>query len=71
MKGAKNVKDYFYWMYYQFLLITCCIDMEPWEQALLHAGLVTITTMLLFTAYVFIPMHLRLAFRFFLQLLVN
>ncbi|XP_060096887.1 serine palmitoyltransferase small subunit B-like [Heteronotia binoei] len=71
MKTAKRVKDSFYWFYFQYLLLSCCVDLEPWEQIVIHVFTATSITMLVFTAYVFIPIHLRLAFRFFLQLLVK
>nr|XP_056706238.1 serine palmitoyltransferase small subunit B-like [Euleptes europaea] len=71
MRTAKRIKDSCYWFYFQYLLITCCIDMEPWEQIVVHTIFATTFTMLVFTAYVFIPAHLRLAFRFFLQLWIK
>lgn len=71
MKAVKRIKDFCYWFYFQYLLISCCVDLEPWEQMVIHIFAATTVTMLVFTAYVFIPIHLRLAFRFFLQLLVK
>ncbi|XP_025028623.1 serine palmitoyltransferase small subunit B-like [Python bivittatus] len=65
----KRVKNYFRWLYFQYLLITCCIDLEPWENVLANIFVITIITMLAFTMYVFIPIHLHMAFQFFLQFL--
>ncbi|XP_053166041.1 serine palmitoyltransferase small subunit B-like [Hemicordylus capensis] len=71
MKATQFVKDYIYWAFFQYRLLTCCFDLEPWERVLVHSGVVIIFTMSVFTAYVFIPIHLRLVFWYFLQLLVK
>uniref|UniRef100_A0A8D2IX24 Serine palmitoyltransferase small subunit B n=1 Tax=Varanus komodoensis TaxID=61221 RepID=A0A8D2IX24_VARKO len=57
---GKRMKDSFYWFYFQFIMITCLIDLEPWEQVILSSILAVIFIMLVFTAYVFIPSHLHL-----------
>uniref|UniRef100_A0A8D0AZB1 Serine palmitoyltransferase small subunit B n=1 Tax=Salvator merianae TaxID=96440 RepID=A0A8D0AZB1_SALMN len=67
--SMKRVKAFFYRIYMAYLFIFCCIDLEPWEQVVIHTFSTTVVTMVAFTAYVFIPIHLRLAFQFFLQLL--
>ncbi|NWJ08540.1 SPTSB palmitoyltransferase, partial [Crypturellus undulatus] len=64
----KRVKDYFYWLYFQYLLITCSYVLEPWERSMFDTILVTVLAMVLYTAYVFIPIHVRLAFEFFSQM---
>ncbi|XP_038272515.1 serine palmitoyltransferase small subunit B [Dermochelys coriacea] len=64
----KHAKDYLYWLYYQYLLITCCYVLEPWEQSMFHTIFITVFAMVLYTAYVFIPIHIHLAFEFFSQL---
>ncbi|KAM8804948.1 serine palmitoyltransferase small subunit B [Eudromia elegans] len=64
----KRVKDYVYWLYFQYLLITCSYVLEPWEQSMFHTITVTVLAMVLYTAYVFIPIHVRLAFEFFSQM---
>lgn len=71
MKTSKTVKDTLYWLYFQYLLVSCCIDMEPWERVLMNTIVATILIMLAITAYIFIPVHLRLTFRAFLQLLTK
>ena len=38
----KRVKDYIYWLYYQYLLITCSYALEPWEQSMFHTIMVTV-----------------------------
>nr|XP_020647482.1 serine palmitoyltransferase small subunit B-like [Pogona vitticeps] len=67
----KRLKDSVYWLYFQYMMITCCTELEPWEQMTAHVIIATVVSMLVFTAYVFIPTHLGVAFRFFLQLLLK
>lgn len=61
----KRVKDYFSWLYYQYQIISCCAVLEPWEQSMFNTILLTIVAMVVYTAYVFIPIHIRLAWEFF------
>lgn len=61
----KGVKDYFSWLYYQYQIISCCAVLEPWEQSMFNTILLTIFAMVVYTAYVFIPIHIRLAWEFF------
>ncbi|XP_053160950.1 serine palmitoyltransferase small subunit B [Hemicordylus capensis] len=68
MIDLKRVKDYIYWLYYQYLLVTCSCVLEPWEQSMFHIITITIVAMVVYTAYVFIPIHVRLAFAFFSQI---
>ncbi|XP_054031570.1 serine palmitoyltransferase small subunit B [Melanerpes formicivorus] len=65
---VKRVKDYIYWLYFQYLLITCSYVLEPWERSMFHTITVTVFAMVLYTAYVFVPIHVRLAFEFFSQI---
>ncbi|KGL75424.1 Serine palmitoyltransferase small subunit B, partial [Tinamus guttatus] len=53
------------WLYFQYLLITCSYVLEPWERSMFDTILVTVLAMVLYTAYVFVPIHVRLAFEFF------
>lgn len=39
--------------------------LEPWEQAVFNAVMFTVIAMVVYTAYVFIPIHIRLALEFF------
>ncbi|XP_015262733.1 PREDICTED: serine palmitoyltransferase small subunit B isoform X2 [Gekko japonicus] len=64
----KRVKDYIYWLYYQYLLISCSYVLEPWEQSMFNTVIITVVGMVVYTAYVFIPIHVRLAFEFFSQM---
>lgn len=61
----KRVKDYLSWLYYQYQIISCCAVLEPWEQSMFNTILLTIFAMVVYTAYVFIPIHIRLAWEFF------
>ncbi|KAK1344172.1 hypothetical protein QTO34_014737 [Cnephaeus nilssonii] len=61
----RRVKDYFSWLYYQYQIISCCAVLEPWEQSMFNTILLTIVAMVVYTAYVFIPIHIRLAWEFF------
>ncbi|XP_043925914.1 serine palmitoyltransferase small subunit B [Protopterus annectens] len=61
----KSLKECLCWFYYQYLLITCCYVLEPWEQAVFNAVMFTVIAMVVYTAYVFIPVHIRLALEFF------
>ncbi|XP_068056304.1 serine palmitoyltransferase small subunit B isoform X1 [Anomalospiza imberbis] len=65
---VKRVKDYLYWLYYQYQLVTCSYVLEPWEQSMFHTITVTVLAMVVYTAYVFVPIHVRLALQFFSQI---
>ncbi|XP_053315529.1 serine palmitoyltransferase small subunit B [Spea bombifrons] len=62
---VKHIKDYLSWLYYQYLLITCSYVLEPWEQSIFNTVLVTAIAMMIYSSYVFIPIHVRLAVEFF------
>ncbi|XP_048460390.1 serine palmitoyltransferase small subunit B isoform X1 [Rhincodon typus] len=62
---VKGVKETLSWLYYQYLLVTCSYVLEPWEQTVFNSVLFIIVAMVLYTAYVFIPIHIRLALEFF------
>ncbi|XP_060059268.1 serine palmitoyltransferase small subunit B isoform X1 [Erinaceus europaeus] len=61
----RHVKNYLSWLYYQYQIISCCAVLEPWEQSMFNTILLTIFAMVVYTAYVFIPIHVRLAWEFF------
>ncbi|XP_029142803.1 serine palmitoyltransferase small subunit B-like [Protobothrops mucrosquamatus] len=69
--AMKSVKNYFQWLYFQYMIVTCGIDFEHWEQMMIHIFVITTFTMLAYTTYVFIPIHLHLAYQFFLQFLIK
>ncbi|KAK1208555.1 SPTSB palmitoyltransferase, partial [Pygoscelis papua] len=67
----KSMKNYIYWLYCQFELITCSYLMEPWEKLLFYTFNITMLVMVLYTAYIFVPVHISTAFQFFLHLFGN
>lgn len=67
----KSMKNYLYWLYCQFELITCSYLMEPWEKLLFYTFNISMLVMISYTAYIFIPVHISTAFQFFLHLLGN
>ncbi|XP_015216431.1 serine palmitoyltransferase small subunit B isoform X2 [Lepisosteus oculatus] len=62
---VKSLKEYICWLYYQYLLITGIYVLEPWEQSIFNTVLFTMIAMVVYTSYVFIPIHVRLALEFF------
>ncbi|XP_070610236.1 serine palmitoyltransferase small subunit B [Erythrolamprus reginae] len=61
----KKIKDYICWLHFQYLLVTCSYVLEPWERSMFDTILITVVAMVVYTAYVFIPIHVSLAFDFF------
>ncbi|NXX83979.1 SPTSB palmitoyltransferase, partial [Urocolius indicus] len=68
---VKSMKNYLYWLFCQFELITCSYLMEPWEKVLFYTFNITVLVMLMYTAYIFVSAHISTAFRFFSQLFGN
>lgn len=56
------------WLYYQYLLITGIYVLEPWEQSVFNTVLFTMVAMVIYTSYVFVPVHVRLVLEFFSEL---
>ncbi|NXG29831.1 SPTSB palmitoyltransferase, partial [Dromaius novaehollandiae] len=67
----KSMKNYLYWLYCQFELITCVCLMEPWEKLLFYSFNIALLVVIIYTAHLFIPAHISMAFQFFLHLLGN
>ncbi|NXI91167.1 SPTSB palmitoyltransferase, partial [Psophia crepitans] len=67
----KSMKNYLYWLYCQFELITCSYLMEPWEKLLFYTFNIAMLVTVLYTAYIFVPGHVSAAFDFFLRLFGN
>uniref|UniRef100_A0A3P8UH96 Serine palmitoyltransferase small subunit B n=1 Tax=Amphiprion percula TaxID=161767 RepID=A0A3P8UH96_AMPPE len=61
----KNLREYLAWLYYQYLLITGIYVLEPWEKSIFNSILFSAIAMVIYTSYVFIPIHVRLALEFF------
>ncbi|XP_076729360.1 serine palmitoyltransferase small subunit B isoform X2 [Maylandia zebra] len=62
----KNLREYLAWLYYQYLLITGIYVLEPWEKSIFNSILFSAIAMVVYTSYVFVPIHVRLALEFFL-----
>ncbi|XP_068578207.1 serine palmitoyltransferase small subunit B [Cebidichthys violaceus] len=61
----KNFREYLAWLYYQYLLITGIYVLEPWEKSIFNSILFSAIGMVVYTSYVFVPIHVRLALEFF------
>ncbi|AWO98922.1 putative serine palmitoyltransferase small subunit B-like [Scophthalmus maximus] len=61
----KNLREYLAWLYYQYLLITGIYVLEPWEKSLFNSILFSAIAMVIYTSYVFVPIHVLLALEFF------
>ncbi|KAL7851548.1 hypothetical protein AOLI_G00219040 [Acnodon oligacanthus] len=59
------MREYMGWLYYQYLLITGIYVLEPWEKSIFNTVLFTMVAMVVYTSYVFVPIHVRLALEFF------
>ncbi|NXP19514.1 SPTSB palmitoyltransferase, partial [Scytalopus superciliaris] len=47
----RSTKDYVFWLFCQFELITCSYLMEPWEKVLFYSFNTCMVGMLLYTTY--------------------
>ncbi|TNN80361.1 Serine palmitoyltransferase small subunit B [Liparis tanakae] len=61
----KSLREYLAWLYYQYLLITGIYVLEPWEKSIFSSILFSAIAMAIYTSYVFVPIHVRLALEFF------
>ncbi|NXY19885.1 SPTSB palmitoyltransferase, partial [Atrichornis clamosus] len=58
---VRSTQSYLYWLFCQFELITCSYLMEPWEKVLFYTFNLCVAALLLYTAYVFVAVHLSSA----------
>ncbi|KAG7215607.1 hypothetical protein INR49_022133 [Caranx melampygus] len=65
LMNFKNLREYLAWLYYQYLLITGIYVLEPWEKSIFNSILFSAIAMVIYTSYVFVPIHIRLALEFF------
>ncbi|KAA0702483.1 B Protein ADMP Small subunit of serine palmitoyltransferase [Triplophysa tibetana] len=63
--NMKTMREYVSWLYYQYLLITGIYVLEPWEKSIFNTLLFTMVVMVVYTSYVFVPIHVCLALEFF------
>ncbi|NXW65119.1 SPTSB palmitoyltransferase, partial [Eurystomus gularis] len=67
----KSTKNYLYWLYCQFELITCSYLMEPWEKLLFYTFNITMLATVLYATYTFVPGHVSMAFQLLLRFFGN
>ncbi|XP_027855438.1 serine palmitoyltransferase small subunit B [Xiphophorus couchianus] len=65
----KNMREYLAWLYYQYLLITGIYVLEPWEKSIFNSVLFSAIAMVVYTSYVFVPIHVHLALEFFSEII--
>ncbi|MEQ2196944.1 hypothetical protein XENOCAPTIV_018711 [Xenoophorus captivus] len=63
----KNMREYLAWLYYQYLLITGIYVLESWEKSIFNSVLFSAIAMVVYTSYVFVPIHVHLALEFFFE----
>uniref|UniRef100_A0A7M4ELJ5 Serine palmitoyltransferase small subunit B n=1 Tax=Crocodylus porosus TaxID=8502 RepID=A0A7M4ELJ5_CROPO len=63
----KSTWEYFYWLYWQYQLITCGYLLDPWEKIILHSFTISVLVMMSYTAYTY-ALHICLILKFFLYL---
>lgn len=63
----KSVWDYFYWLYWQYQLITCAYLFDTWERIILHSFIISVLVMMIYTAYIY-TLRICLILKFFLYL---
>ncbi|NXF79498.1 SPTSB palmitoyltransferase, partial [Sclerurus mexicanus] len=54
---VRSAKNYVFWLFCQFELITCSYLMEPWEKVLFYSFNVGMVGTLLYTAYACAAAH--------------
>ncbi|NWT05836.1 SPTSB palmitoyltransferase, partial [Mionectes macconnelli] len=64
---VKSTKNFVFWLFCQFELITCSYLMEPWEKVLFYSFNTCMVGTLFYTTYVCVAAHVSTA----LQLLWN
>ncbi|KAJ7425628.1 Serine palmitoyltransferase small subunit B [Willisornis vidua] len=60
---VKSAKNYVFWLFCQFELITCSYLMEPWEKVLFYSFNTGMVGMLLYTTYACVAAHAGTALR--------
>ncbi|KAG1935370.1 serine palmitoyltransferase small subunit B [Pimephales promelas] len=61
----KKMRENMGWLYYQYLLMTGIYVLEPWEKSVFNTVLCTLMAMVIYTTYVFVPVHVCLGLEFF------
>ncbi|NXK94087.1 SPTSB palmitoyltransferase, partial [Formicarius rufipectus] len=54
---VRSTKNYMFWLFCQFELITCSYLMEPWEKVLFYSFNISLVGTLLYSAYACAAAH--------------
>ncbi|NWS14916.1 SPTSB palmitoyltransferase, partial [Pachyramphus minor] len=68
---VKSTKNFVFWLFCQFELITCSYLMEPWEKVLFYSFNLSMVGMLFYTTYVCAAAHVSTGLQFLWNLLGN
>ncbi|NWU81410.1 SPTSB palmitoyltransferase, partial [Onychorhynchus coronatus] len=66
---VKSTKNFVFWLFCQFELITCSYLMEPWEKVLFYSFNISMVGMLFYTAYVCVAAQVSAALQFLCNVL--
>uniref|UniRef100_A0A7M4ELQ4 Serine palmitoyltransferase small subunit B n=1 Tax=Crocodylus porosus TaxID=8502 RepID=A0A7M4ELQ4_CROPO len=58
---------YFYWLFWQFQLITCSYLMDPWEKIIFYSFTIFVFVIVFYTVFIFISVHICLIIKFLHQ----
>lgn len=59
LSSVRRFFKFIHWLYLQYLLNTALYMLEPWERALFSALLIGILSTAIYSAFVFLPHHVR------------
>ncbi|CAF0882794.1 unnamed protein product [Adineta steineri] len=65
LESVRRFFKFIHWLYLQYLLNTALYMLEPWERALFSAFLFAIISTALYSAFVFLPHHVRSMIQFY------
>lgn len=59
ISSIRRFFNFIHWLYLQYLLNTALYMLEPWERTLFSTILVAIISTAVYSALVFLPVHVR------------
>ena len=65
LSSVRRFFKFIHWLYLQYLLNTALYMLEPWERALFTTLLVGIISTAIYSAWVFLPHHVRAMIHFY------
>ena len=71
MKAVENVKNFFQFWYFQYLIHSGIEPLEPWERGIFNFFLLAFIGTTTYTTYMFMPGHLFMLKHFFEQLILG